>query len=94
MEVSNNKTKEKHIITDNINIDQVNEFQYLGSIVTCDNNINVEINHRITMGNKCYYGIQTLLRSKLLRKDTKCKIYKTLIKPVVLHGAEIWTLTK
>jgi hypothetical protein len=35
-----------------------------------------------------------LLRSKLLGKGTKCKIYKTLIKPVVLYGSESWTLTK
>jgi hypothetical protein len=61
MEVSNNKTNEKHVIIDNINTDKVNEFQYLGSIVACDKNINVEINHtgRITMGNKCYLGMQT-----------------------------------
>jgi hypothetical protein len=38
--------------------------------------------------------LQNLLRSKLLRKDTKCKIYKTLIKPVVLYGSKSWTLTK
>jgi hypothetical protein len=27
-------------------------------------------------------------------KDTKCKIYKTVIRPVVLCGCESWTLTK
>jgi hypothetical protein len=54
----------------------------------------VGINHRRTMGNKCYYGLQNLLRSKLLMKDTKCKIHKTLIKPVVLYGSESWTLTE
>jgi hypothetical protein len=49
--------------------------------VTCDNNINVEIDHTciMAMGNKGYYGKQNLLRSELLRKDTKCKIYKTHI---------------
>jgi hypothetical protein len=57
MGVSSNKTKEKHIIIDNKMIEKVSEFQYLGSIVTCDNNIDVEINHGITMGNKCYYGL-------------------------------------
>jgi hypothetical protein len=35
--------------------------------------------------------MQDLLRSKLLRKYTKCKIYKTLIKPVVLYGSEMDT---
>jgi hypothetical protein len=94
MGVSSNKTNEKHIIIDNKIIEKVSEFQYVASIVTCDNNIDVEINHRITMANKCYYGMQTLLISKLLRKDTKCTIYKTLIKPVVLYDSESWTLTK
>jgi uncharacterized protein (UPF0332 family) len=56
--------------------------------------MNVEINHRLTTVNKYYYGMQNLLRSILLRKDIKCKIHKTLIKPVVLYGSERRTLTK
>jgi hypothetical protein len=35
-----------------------------------------------------------MLRSRLLKKDTKCKIYKTLTRPVVLYGCESCTLTK
>ena len=46
------------------------------------------------MGNKYYYGLRNILGSELLRKDIKCKIYKTLIIPVVLYGCESWTLTK
>jgi hypothetical protein len=91
MKVSNKKTKEKHITINNKNIEKVNEFQYLGFIVTCDSNVG--INHRRTMRNKCYYGLTNLLRSKPM-KDTKCKIHKTLIKPVELYGSESWTLTK
>jgi hypothetical protein len=30
----------------------------------------------------------------LFRNETWCKIYKTLIRPVVLYGSESWTLTK
>jgi hypothetical protein len=54
----------------------------------------VEINHGINMGNKCYYRLRNILRSRLLKKDTKCKIHKTLIRPVVLYGCESWTLMK
>jgi hypothetical protein len=32
--------------------------------------------------------------SKLLQKDTKCKVHKTLIRPVVLYECDSWTLTK
>ena len=31
--------------------------------------------------------------SKLLSKDLKIKIYKTIILPVVLYGCEAWSLT-
>jgi hypothetical protein len=71
------------------------EFKYLGFLINNNNNsITVEINHRILFANRCYYGLRNLLQSRLLNKGTKCKIYKTLVRPVVLYGSESWTLTK
>ena len=37
--------------------------------------------------------IQTLFSSRLLSKNWKIKIYKTIILLVVLHGCETWSLT-
>jgi hypothetical protein len=85
--------KEKYMRINNSDTETVNQFKYLGSIIT-NNNISSEISHRINMGNTCYYGLRNILRSRLLKKDTKCKIYKALIRPVVLYGCESWTLTK
>jgi hypothetical protein len=71
------------------------EFKYLGSLISNNNNsITAEINHRILLGNRCYYGLRNLLQSRLLNKGTKCKIYKTLIRPDVLYGRDSWTLAK
>jgi hypothetical protein len=71
------------------------EFKYLGFLINNNNNsITVEINRRILFANRCYYGLRNLLQSRLLNKGTKCKICKTLIRPVVLYGSESWTLTK
>ena len=39
-------------------------------------------------GNSCYYSVETLLSSRLLSKNLKIKIYKTIILPVVLYGCE------
>ena len=39
-----------------------------------------------------YYSVQTLLSSRLLSKNLKIKIYKTIILPVVLFGCETWSL--
>ena len=37
--------------------------------------------------------MQNLLSSRLLSKNLKIKIYKTIILPVVLYGCETWSLT-
>jgi hypothetical protein len=37
--------------------------------------------------------VQDLLSSSLLSKNTKIKIYRTIILPVVLYGCETWSLT-
>ena len=36
----------------------------------------------------------SLLSSKLLSKNLKIKIYKTIILPVILYGCETWSLTR
>ena len=37
--------------------------------------------------------MQNLLSSRLLSKNLKIKIYRTIILPVVLYGCEAWSLT-
>ena len=38
-------------------------------------------------------SVQNLLSSRLLYKNLKIKIYRTIILPVVLYGCETWSLT-
>jgi len=45
------------------------------------------------LGNACYHSMQNLLSSRLLSKNLKIKIYRTIILPVVLYGCETWSLT-
>ena len=44
-------------------------------------------------GNACYHSVQKLLSSRLLSKNLKIKIYRTIISLVVLYGCETWSLT-
>jgi len=46
---------------------------------------------RILSGNRCYYSCGELI--KILNRNLKLKIYKSLIRPVVTYGCEAWTLT-
>jgi hypothetical protein len=40
----------------------------------------------------CYHSVQNLLSSRLLSKNLKIKIYRTIIFPAVLHECETWSL--
>ena len=73
--------------------ERVTDFRYLGSTITEKNDTSYEIKARIAAGNKSYFSSLQMLRSSLLNKESKIKIYKAIIKPVVTYGAETWSLT-
>jgi hypothetical protein len=47
----------------------------------------------LNSGTACYHSVQNLSSSRLISKNLKIKIYKTVISPVVLYGYETWSLT-
>jgi len=69
----------------------VQNFNYLGSILNANNKMNTEIADRIAKGNKANYDNAKLIKSKFIKKNTKMKIYKTMIRPVVMYSSETWT---
>jgi hypothetical protein len=50
------------------------------------------ISSRLKLGNACYHSVQNLLSSRILPKNLKIKIYRTIILPVVLYGCETRSL--
>jgi hypothetical protein len=51
-----------------------------------------QIKRRLNSGNACYHSVQNFLSSRLLYKNIKIRIHKTIILPVVLYGCETWSL--
>ena len=78
---------------DNNSFESVEEFIYLGTNLTNQNSSAEEIKSRLRLGNACYHSVQNLLSPRLLSKNLKIKIYRTIILPVVLYGCETWSLT-
>jgi len=78
---------------DNTSIERVEEFKYLETTLTDQNSIQEEIKSRLKLGNACYHSVHNLLSSRLLSKNLKIKIYRTIILPLVLYRCETWSLT-
>jgi hypothetical protein len=64
----------------------------MGSTVNSDNTIEEEIEYRITVGNKAYYVNQIFIKSRLVSKKSKLKLYWNIIRPTVTYARETWVL--
>jgi hypothetical protein len=93
MSQNQNARQNHNIKIDDKSFERVEEFKYLGATLMNRNSIREEIKHRLKSGNACYHSVQNLLSSRLLSKNTKIRIYRTIILPVVLYGCETWSLT-
>ena len=57
----------EHIRIGSNSYEKVKSSKYVGSLVKNQNSIQEEIKCRVKAGNSCYYSVQTLLSSRLLR---------------------------
>ncbi|KAJ8923978.1 hypothetical protein NQ315_006754 [Exocentrus adspersus] len=74
--------------------EEVERFTYLGSIFSRKPNIGEEIEARIMAGNRCVAGLRRILRNKNITRQTKIRLYKTVIRPVATYASETWALNK
>jgi hypothetical protein len=54
--------------------------------------IDTEIKSKLTARNKCYYALGPILNRRSISQSIKICLYKAIIRPVVIYGAETWTL--
>jgi hypothetical protein len=78
---------------DSYSFEVVDEFTYLGSSLTENNEDPAEIRKRITAANKTYFALLPIFKSRNVHRKTKITLYKTVIRTVLAYGCETLTLT-
>jgi hypothetical protein len=64
-------------------------YHLIGTTLTDQNCIHEEIKSRLNSGNACYQSVQSLLSSRLMSRNVKVKIYKTIILQLFCMGVKL-----
>ena len=93
MVISKKKENPKiKICINNEELVQVEQFEYLGSMITSDCRCDKEIKRRIALAKKAFMEKKSLLVSNKLRMNCKLRFLKCYVQSVLLYGCESWTI--
>jgi hypothetical protein len=73
-------------------IEEVSCFKYLGCCVTYGNE--KDIAEKITSFNSVVAVINQVFKPNLIQKHTRKRVYKTLMRSVLIYGSKAWAICK
>ena len=75
-------------------VKRVKTFTYLGSTLAEDGELDAEVTHRVQSGWKNWKIVSGMLCDRRMNVKIKGKVYRTVIRPALMYGAETWALKK
>ena len=101
MEVSSEKSKvlvnttdkKANIVMNGENLEEVDNFKYLGATITKDGRSTTEVKTRLAMATSSMARLFRIWKSKEISFSSKFKLYKSLVLSIALYGCESWTLS-
>ena len=78
------------------NLERVNTFKYLGATLEENGGLDAEMTHRIQSGWQHWKRVRLsgILCDRRISLRVKGKVYKTVVKPAMMYGAETWAVKK
>ena len=82
-----------HISIDGTNLNAVEHFTYQGSIISNDATVSKDLYNRLSKASSSFGRLSTRVwQSHALSLSTKIQVYRAVVVPTLLSGAEIWVL--
>ena len=82
------------ISIDGETLQNVEDFTYLGSIISKDNGVKKDIESRLNKAQGAFCRLRNIWKSKKYSRRTKLKIYNSNVKMVLLYGSECWRVNQ
>ena len=75
-------------------METVSDFIFRGSKITADGDYSHEIKRSLLLGRKVMTNLDTIFKSRDITLQTKVRLAKAMVFPVVMYGCESWTVKK
>ena len=75
-------------------VETVSDFIFLGSKIAADGDCSHEIKRHLLRGKKLMTNLDSILKSRDITLQTKVRLVKAMVFPVVMCGCESWTVKK
>lgn len=75
-------------------IKRVEQFKYLGAMITVDGSAEKDIEHRIKCAWMKWRGCGGVMNDRRISLKLKGKVYKSVIRPTLLYGSEMWPISE
>jgi len=82
-----------NIFLDGEKLGQINQFNYIGSLVTSVCRCDKEIKRRTVLAKKAFTEKRTILADKKLSFKLRLKLLKCYVWSILLYGCESWTIS-
>ena len=82
------------VVIEGMTLESVNHFEYLGSLLTWDNNCSKDVDRRIAKASGVMAELRDIWKSKEISIRTKKRIIDSCVFSVFLYASETWTLKK
>ena len=84
---------ERPIKIDGEELEEVDEFTYLGSKVTKEGGASEDIKARLQKARGAFLSLSQVWKSSLYSVKTKVRIYNSNVRSVLMYGSECWKMT-
>ena len=74
-------------------INQVEQFVYLGSLITADGRCDKDITRRIGMAKDAFRRMEKILLNRTISITTRLRVLSCYVIPVLTYGSEGWTIS-
>ena len=88
-----NTRREDKVMIGREEVEDVEEFVYLGTTVTKEGGGTEDIKKRLSKARGAFFNLKKIWNTRSIGRNTKNKLFKTLVRPVLLYGCEAWKLT-